>query len=74
MLDGDAIAAPAPKKVAPAASTERAVDKNDRLASARPSTAGELLSILAFIWLTVEAKAKESLSELDESGWRILRL
>ena len=68
MLDGDAIAAPAPKKVAPAASTERAADKNDRLASARPSTAGELLSTLVFISLTVVAKAKGSLSELDESG------
>ena len=74
MLDGEAIAAPAPNKVAPAASTERAVDKNDRLASLRPLTAGELLSILAFISLTVVAKAKGSLSELDESGCRILRL
>ena len=68
MLDGDAIAAPAPKKVAPAASTERAADKNDRLASTRSSAAGELLSILDFIRLTIVAKAKESLSELDESG------
>jgi hypothetical protein len=74
MLDGDAIAAPAPNKVAPAASTERAADKNDRLASLRPSTAGELLSTLAFMMLTVVAKAKESLSELDESCCRILRV
>jgi hypothetical protein len=50
MLDGDAIAAPAPKKVAPAAITDKAADKNDRLASARPLTAGELLSTLVFIF------------------------
>jgi hypothetical protein len=58
MLDGDAIAAPAPRKVAPAASTERVADKNDRLASARPSTAGELLSTLAFMMLRLVAKGK----------------
>jgi hypothetical protein len=58
MLDGDAIAAPAPKKVAQAASTERAVDKNDRLASSRPFTAGELLSTLAFMMLRLVAKGK----------------
>ena len=58
MLDGDAIAAPAPKKVTPAASTERTVDKNDRLASVRPFTAGELLSTLAFMVLRLVAKGK----------------
>jgi hypothetical protein len=58
MLDGDAIAAPAPRKVALAASTERAADKNDRLASARPSTAGEMLSTLAFMMLRLVAKGK----------------
>ena len=58
MLDGDAIAAPAPRKVAPAASTERVADKNDRLASARPLTAGELLSILAVMTLRLVAKGK----------------
>jgi hypothetical protein len=74
MLDGDAIAAPAPKSVAPAASTERAVDQFDRLASTRPVTADELLSTLAFMLLIIMAKAKGSLSELDESRCRILRL
>jgi hypothetical protein len=74
MLDGDASAAPAPKIVAPAASTERAVDKTDRLVSTRPFTADELLSTLAFMSSTVVAKANESLSELDESRCRILRL
>jgi hypothetical protein len=58
MLDGDANAAPAPNKVARAASTERAVDKNDRLASSRPVTAGELLSTLAFMMLRLVAKGK----------------
>jgi hypothetical protein len=58
MLDGDANAAPAPKKVTPAASTESAVDKNDRLASSRPVTAGELLSILASMMLRLVAKGK----------------
>jgi hypothetical protein len=58
MLDGDAIAAPAPKKVTPAASTERTVDKNDRLASARPLTAGELLSILAVMTFRLVTKGK----------------
>jgi hypothetical protein len=58
MLDGDANAAPAPKKVAPAASTERAVDKADRLASTRPFTAGEMLSTLAFMMLRLVAKGK----------------
>jgi len=58
MLDGEAIAAPAPKKVAPAASTERAVDKNDRFASTRPFTAGETLSTLVFIMLRLVAKGK----------------
>jgi hypothetical protein len=58
MLDGDANAAPAPKKVALAASTERAVDKNDRLASSRPFTAGELLSTLAFMMLRLVGKGK----------------
>jgi hypothetical protein len=58
MLDGEAIAAPAPRKVAPAASTERAADKNDRFASTRPFTAGELLSTLAFMMLRLVAKGK----------------
>jgi hypothetical protein len=58
MLDGDANAAPAPKKFTPAANTERAVDKNDRLASSRPFTAGELLSSLAFMMLRLVAKGK----------------
>jgi hypothetical protein len=58
MLDGDANAAPAPNKVALAASTERAVDKNDRLASSRPVTAGELLATLAFMMLRLVAKGK----------------
>jgi hypothetical protein len=58
MLDGDANAAPAPKKVAPAASTERAVDKKDRLASTRQFTAGELLSTLAVMMLRLVAKGK----------------
>jgi hypothetical protein len=58
MLDGDAIAAPAPKKVAPAASTERAVDKNDRFTSTRSFTAGEMLSTLVFILLRLVAKGK----------------
>jgi hypothetical protein len=58
MLDGDASAAPAPKMVAPAASTERAADKNDRLASTRSLTAGELLSTLAVITLRLVAKGK----------------
>jgi hypothetical protein len=67
MLDGDASAAPAPKSVAPAATTERAVDKIDRLASMRPLTADELLSTLASMVLRLMAKGKGSLSELDES-------
>jgi hypothetical protein len=58
MLDGEANAAPAPKKVAPAASTERVVDKNDRFASTRPFTAGELLSTLVFMMLRLVAKGK----------------
>jgi hypothetical protein len=58
MLDGEANAAPAPKKVTPAASTERAVDKNDRFTSTRPFTAGELLSTLVFMMLRLVAKGK----------------
>jgi hypothetical protein len=74
MLDGDASAAPAPKMDAPAASTENAIDMADRFASMRPFTAEELLSTRAVMTLRLMAKAKESLSVLDESGCRILRL
>ncbi len=42
MLDGDANAAPAPKIVAPVASTEKAMDMNDRFASTRLFAADEL--------------------------------
>jgi hypothetical protein len=66
MLDGDANAAPAPKSVAPVASTEKAIDMIDRFASMRPSAADELLSTCCVISRTVMAKGKESLSELDE--------
>jgi hypothetical protein len=39
MLDGEAIAAPAPKNAAPVASSEKAIDMTDRFASMRPFTA-----------------------------------
>lgn len=68
MLDGDAIAAPAPRKAAPVASTENAIDVTDLFAVMRPSTAGEVLSTCVFIVETVTAKAKGSLSELGEFG------
>jgi hypothetical protein len=58
MLDGDANAAPAPKRVTPAASTERTVDKNDRFTSTRPFTAGETLSTLDSMMLRLVAKGK----------------
>lgn len=48
MLDGDAIAAPAPKIVAPVASTESAIDMTDRFASALLA-AGDALSTLKAI-------------------------
>ena len=68
MLDGEAIAAPAPKNAAPAASTEKAIDMTDRFASTRPFTADELLSSVAFMPLRVMAKGKGSLSVLGEFG------
>ena len=60
MLDGEAIAAPAPRNVAPVASTEKALDTTDRLV-----TADDVVSV-AFMLMTVTAKGKGSLSELDE--------
>ncbi len=68
MLDGEAIAAPAPRNAAPVASTEIAIDMADRFASMRPLAADALLSTCVFMSLTVMAKAKGSLSELDEFG------
>lgn len=68
MLDGDASAAPAPNRVAPAAITERAVDKSDRLTSTRPVPADDVLSPLVFMSLTVVAKGKGSLSVLGGFG------
>jgi hypothetical protein len=65
MLDGDANAAPAPKIVAPVASTEKAMDTSDRFASTRLFAADELSSLTA-MRLRLGAKGKESLSELDE--------
>jgi hypothetical protein len=50
MLEGEAMAAPAPKIVAPVASTEKAIDTNDRLASTRPFTAEDMLSTLNAIF------------------------
>jgi hypothetical protein len=73
MLDGDAIAAPAPKSVAPAASTDRAVDRTDRLAGVRPFAAGDMLSAVVVMPMTLVAKGKGSLSVLGEYGCRILR-
>ena len=49
MLDGDANAAPAPKIVAPVASTENAIDMTDRFASTRLLTGGDMLSMLTVI-------------------------
>jgi hypothetical protein len=68
MLDGEAIAAPAPKNAPPVASSEKAIDMTDRFASKRPSTAEDLLSSVAFMLLTVTTKAKGSLSVLGEFG------
>ncbi len=68
MLDGEAIAAPAPKSAAPAASTEKASDTTDRFVSMRPLAADELLSTCVFMSLTVMLKDKGSLSELGEFG------
>jgi hypothetical protein len=68
MLDGEAMAAPAPKNATLVASSEKAIDMTDRFASIRPLTTGELLSSFAFMTLTVEAKGKGSLSELGEFG------
>jgi hypothetical protein len=67
MLDGEAIAAPAPRNAAPVASTEIAIDMADRFASMRP-LAADVLSTCVFMSLTVMAKGKGSLSELDEFG------
>jgi hypothetical protein len=66
MLDGEAIAAPAPKNVAPVASSEKAIDMTDRFASMRPFTTDDVLSSVAFMQLTVMAKGKGSLSVLGE--------
>jgi hypothetical protein len=41
MLDGEAMAAPAPKNAAPVASSEKAIDMTDRFTSTRPVTAGD---------------------------------
>lgn len=68
MLDGDAIAAPAPRNAAPVASSEKAIDVIDRFASTRTLTAGDVLSSITFMSLTVTTKGKGSLSELDEFG------
>jgi hypothetical protein len=67
MLDGEAMAAPAPKNAAPVASSEKAIDMADRLASTRP-LATELMSWFAFMSLTVMAKGKGSLSVLGGFG------
>jgi hypothetical protein len=67
MLDGEAMAAPAPKNAAPVASSEKAIDMADRLASTRP-LAAELMSLFAFMSLTVMAKGKGSLSVLGGFG------
>ncbi len=66
MLDGEAIAAPAPRNVAPVASTEKAIDTTDLFASTRPVSADDVLLSVAFMLMTVTAKGKGSLSELDE--------
>jgi hypothetical protein len=68
MLDGEAMAAPAPRNAPPVASSENAIDMTDRFASKRPSTAKDLLSSVAFMLLTVMTKAKGSLSVLGEFG------
>jgi hypothetical protein len=62
------MAAPAPRNAPPVASTEKTTDMTDRFASMRPFTADELLSTCVFMSLTVMAKGKGSLSELDEFG------
>ena len=64
-LDGDANAAPAPKIVAPVASTEKAMDMNDRFASTRLFAADELSTLTAMTF-RLGAKGKGSLSELGE--------
>jgi hypothetical protein len=66
MLDGEAIAAPAPKNAAPVASSEKAIDMTDRFASMRPFTAEDSIGSFAFMSLTVMTKGKGSLSELGE--------
>lgn len=66
MLDGEAIAAPAPKSAAPVASTEKASDTTDRFVSMRPLAADELLSTCVVMFMTVVPKDKGTLSELDE--------
>jgi hypothetical protein len=68
MLDGEAMAAPAPKNAAPVASSEKAIDNIDRFTSGRPLTTGEVLSSFVFISTTITLKGKGSLSELDEFG------
>jgi hypothetical protein len=66
MLDGEAIAAPAPRNAAPVASTEKAIDMTDRFASTRPFAADVVLSSVAFMLSTVVTKGKGSLSVLGE--------
>ena len=68
MLDGEAIAAPAPRNVAPVASTEKVIDMTDRFASMRPFTADDVLLSVAFMLLTLMTKGKGSLSVLGEFG------
>jgi hypothetical protein len=68
MLDGEAIAAPAPRNVAPVASSEKAIDMTDRFASRRSLTVDDVLSSCALMLLTVMTKGKGSLSELGEFG------
>ena len=68
MLDGEAMAAPAPKNAAPVASSEKAIDNTERFVSGRPLTTDDVLSSLVFISMTITVKGKGSLSELGEFG------
>ena len=68
MLDGEAIAAPAPKNAVPVASSEKAIDNTDRFVSGRPLTTDDVLSPVVFMSMTVVVKGKGSLSELGEFG------
>jgi hypothetical protein len=49
MLDGEAIAAPAPKNAAVVARIEKAIDFAERFTSTRLFTAGDMLSTLTVI-------------------------